>query len=249
MATRADGGKARGGECRRRAIHSRTMGPTTRHQSGATQAHCLCAGKRSFTWRAGLTLFDDRAGSSSLQTPSSSSRLRHYSPPDDEPRLYIWQGWRDTPSFSPVRTTQLKWVKLQANGVLTAGASPRPILSQGDVKWSACWSGKSNFPLRAKKGQEVCHLLDEELSGSNLKARKDSVRPIIIFSCPQTDESWRFLVLVVLRQACLFTLLPCSLHAAFKQAASDNAEQRQQPIMTFIFFSFFFSKLGFDMFH
>lgn len=78
------------------------------------------------------------------------------------------------------------------------------------------------------------------------KTFRSSVRPIIIFSFPQTDESWRFLVLVVLRQACLFTLLPCSLLAAFKQAASDSAEQRQQPIIRFIY-SFMF--LDSCMFH
>lgn len=97
-------------EGKRRGVSSEgwTMGLTTRHQSGATQAHCLCAGKRSFTWRAGLTLFDDRPGLLCSKTPSSSSRLRHYSPPDDDPQLYIRQEWRDTPSFSPVRNHPVK---------------------------------------------------------------------------------------------------------------------------------------------
>lgn len=82
-----------------------------------------------------------------------------------------------------------------------------------------------------------------KLEGTNLKALKtflSSVGPIIIFSLLRTDKSWRFLVLVVLRQAGLFTLPPCSLLIAFKEAAGDNPEQRQEPIMRFIYSLFFF---------
>lgn len=103
---------------------------------------------------------------------------------------------------------------------------------------------KWKFLLRAKKGHKVFHLLDDLLEGRKLKALKTflrSVWPISSFHCHRRINVGVFWYYLCSRQAGLFTLPPCLLLVVYKEAASDNPEQRQQPIITFIYSLFFFS--------